>query len=139
ASVERAVGAAFGIGDVGAGERRAVVGCSDDERIFGDAEFFELVENYAGGPVEFFDGVAPRTVFAFAAELRTGERFGGAAGHGLGDVEVEGGVLVLFDPVGGGFGVALGQAVAVDGGFDDFVVDHQGKGRPVGTVLRPLA
>ena len=103
----------------------------DDEGVVVDVVGFEGAEDFASGPVEFFNGVAVEAVGGFAAELGAGIAFFAAAGSGFGEVEEEGLLAMRGDEFHGGLGEAFRERFGRDGGIDDGFVLHERQGWPV--------
>jgi len=91
-----------------------------------DAQIFEGLQDLAGGPIDLFDGISVSLICTFAAEVVAG--MDGIVGHGVGQIDQEGMVLVDFDEVDSFVSVAHGDGVLIDGGFDDCFVSKQRQG-----------
>ena len=133
AAAERAGAAAVGSLD----QPRPVVAREDHERVLIEALRAERVEHLTDAPVDFLDPIAEATVLGFAGESRAGvDR---RVDRVMGEIEVEGLVLVTSDEVDGLLGVDFDQAglgVPVHQ-FDDLLIPQEGHDRDfrVGRLL----
>ena len=102
----------------------SVVRGVDDECVVVDSEFFKLVEDLSGRPVDLFDGVTVGTVFGFALEVL--RRSDGNVRHIVSEVEKEGLVPVLFDIVNRLLRVVGGDVVpALDPLYHNLIVSEK--------------
>ena len=90
------------------GQPRSVVGGEDHEGILIETLRAQRVEHLADAPIDFFDPIAEATVLGFAGErgARVDRRVDGV----VGEVEVEGLVLIATDEVDRFFGIELDHA-----------------------------
>ena len=84
---------------------------------------FQFFENFADGPVDFLDRVAPFAIGGYSGEILGGKLR--RMGHSLWEVEEEGLVLVLTYPFYDFTRVALGDEALIRFDFDDVVVAHE--------------
>ena len=114
------------------GQPRSVVGGEDHEGILIETLRAQRVEHLADAPIDFFDPIAEATVLGFAGER--GARINRRVDGVVGEVEVEGLVLIATDEVDRFFGIELDHAALTLSvhQLDDLLIPEEGHDRDLG-------